>query len=105
MLVTMVKLRFAFIKVSGVSYSAPLSETLSPWHALKVRNLLVLLNSIQTYITGLALTPWGVLAEGRIRTDAEDKKRRETGELGRNHAGRSWERSEEERKISAALEV
>jgi len=62
-------------------------------------------NNFQTCIAGLALTPWGVLSEGRLRTDAEDKMRRETGELGRTYRGQTWERSEEEKKMSAALEV
>ena len=30
----------------------------------------------------MALSPWAVLAGGRIRTDAEEQKRRETGEKG-----------------------
>ena len=31
---------------------------------------------------GMALSPWNVLAAGKIRTDAEEDKRRETGEKG-----------------------
>ena len=31
---------------------------------------------------GMALAPWGVLAGGRIRTDEEELKRRQTGENG-----------------------
>ncbi|KAI0789616.1 Aldo/keto reductase [Abortiporus biennis] len=31
---------------------------------------------------GMALAPWNVLAGGKIRTDAEEQKRRETGEKG-----------------------
>ena len=31
---------------------------------------------------GLALAPWNVLAAGRIRTDEEEEKRRQTGEKG-----------------------
>ena len=31
---------------------------------------------------GMALAPWAVLAAGKIRTDAEEQKRRETGEKG-----------------------
>ena len=33
---------------------------------------------------GLALAPWGVLAGGRIRTDEEEERRRQTGENGRS---------------------
>lgn len=52
---------------------------------------------------GLALAPWNVLAAGRLRTDAEEARRRETGEQGRMSEGR-WERSEDEKKMSHALE-
>ena len=31
---------------------------------------------------GLALAPWNVLAAGRIRTDEEEERRRQTGEKG-----------------------
>ena len=31
---------------------------------------------------GMALAPWNVLAGGKIRTDAEEQRRRETGEKG-----------------------
>ena len=31
---------------------------------------------------GMALAPWNVLAAGKIRTDAEEQKRREAGEQG-----------------------
>ena len=50
----------------------------------------------------MALAPWNVLAAGKIRTDAEEQKRRETGERGRQ--GDGWERTEAERKVSLALE-
>lgn len=52
---------------------------------------------------GLALAPWNVLAAGRIRTDAEEERRRQTGENGRSMHG-PWERSEAERKVCHALE-
>lgn len=52
----------------------------------------------------MALAPWNVLAGGKIRTDEEEEKRRQTGENGRQWAGRSWERSEEEKKVCKALE-
>ncbi|KAK0449002.1 NADP-dependent oxidoreductase domain-containing protein [Desarmillaria tabescens] len=53
---------------------------------------------------GLALAPWYVLAEGRLRTDAEEQQRRETGEKGRMLSGENWERTEVEIKASRALE-
>lgn len=53
---------------------------------------------------GMALAPWGVLASGRLRTDAEEERRRQTGEKGRTMTGPNWERTEEERKMSSALE-
>ncbi len=51
----------------------------------------------------MAFAPWNVLAAGKIRTDAEEQKRRETGEMGRTLWG-DWERNEQERKVCAALE-
>ena len=54
---------------------------------------------------GLALAPWNVLAGGKIRSDAEEEKRRETGEKGREMDGLAWERTPEERKMCAALEM
>ncbi|KAJ7886041.1 Aldo/keto reductase [Mycena leptocephala] len=53
---------------------------------------------------GLALAPFGVLAHGNIRTDSEEQKRKETGELGRTLFKPQWERNEEQRKMAAALE-
>jgi aryl-alcohol dehydrogenase-like predicted oxidoreductase len=53
---------------------------------------------------GLALAPWGVVGQGKFRTDAEEQRRRETGEKGRTLMRPDWERSETEKKVSAALE-
>ncbi|KAK0477440.1 NADP-dependent oxidoreductase domain-containing protein [Armillaria novae-zelandiae] len=53
---------------------------------------------------GLALSPWSVLGEGRLRTDAEEQQRRETGEKGRMMFGPNWERTEVEVKVCRALE-
>ena len=33
--------------------------------------------------TGMALAPWNVLAGGKIRTDEEEERRRQTGERGK----------------------
>ncbi|KAK0432462.1 NADP-dependent oxidoreductase domain-containing protein [Armillaria borealis] len=55
---------------------------------------------------GLALAPWDVLGGGKFRTDAEEEERKQSGEKGRNIAGMGtgWERNENEKKISRALE-
>ncbi|KAJ7642206.1 Aldo/keto reductase [Roridomyces roridus] len=53
---------------------------------------------------GLALAPWNVVGGGRFRTDAEEERRRTTGEKGRTLAGPQWERTEEEKRMCAALE-
>jgi aryl-alcohol dehydrogenase-like predicted oxidoreductase len=53
---------------------------------------------------GLALAPWNVLGGGKFRTDAEEEQRRTTGEKGRTAFSPHWERNENEKKISDALE-
>jgi aryl-alcohol dehydrogenase-like predicted oxidoreductase len=55
---------------------------------------------------GLALAPWDVLGAGKIRSDAEEQRRRETGEKGRTRLSpnSNWERTEEERKVCLVLE-
>ncbi|KAI8989167.1 hypothetical protein BD414DRAFT_415083 [Trametes punicea] len=70
---------------------------------------------------GLALAPFNVLAGGRIRTDEEEERRRQTGEkgqfvfrsrlgsivklsLGRTISRPDWERTENEKKVCQALE-
>ncbi|KAJ3832948.1 Aldo/keto reductase [Lentinula raphanica] len=55
-------------------------------------------------LQGMALAPWGVIGSGRLRTDAEEQRRKETGEKGRQFDEPSWERTEKEVKISHALE-
>ncbi|KAK1233767.1 putative aryl-alcohol dehydrogenase aad14, partial [Marasmius sp. AFHP31] len=52
---------------------------------------------------GMALAPWGVLVQGKIRTDAEEQQRRETGEEGRKLLV-DWERKPDEVKMALALE-
>ncbi|RDB16161.1 Aryl-alcohol dehydrogenase [NADP(+)] [Hypsizygus marmoreus] len=52
---------------------------------------------------GMALAAWNALAGGKFRTDAEEERRRTTGEQGRTLSG-TWERNEKEKKVSAALE-
>jgi aryl-alcohol dehydrogenase-like predicted oxidoreductase len=53
---------------------------------------------------GMALAPWGVLAGGKIRTDAEEEKRSQTGEKGRVVLSDEWKRTENEKKVCQALE-
>ena len=53
---------------------------------------------------GLALAPWGVLGGGKIRTNAEEARRRESGEKGRMVFGPDWERTPEEKKVCDVLE-
>ena len=52
----------------------------------------------------MALAPWGVLASGKIRTDEEEERRRQTGEKGRTTLSPDWERTESEKKVCKALE-
>ncbi|KZV97479.1 arylalcohol dehydrogenase [Exidia glandulosa HHB12029] len=53
---------------------------------------------------GMALAPWNVLAAGKLRTDAEEERRRTSGEGGRDTYGAGWERTPEQRKVCQALE-
>jgi len=53
---------------------------------------------------GLALAPWGVLGQGRIYSDADAKRRKESGEKGRTMYGPDWERNPNEVKVSQKLE-
>ena len=53
---------------------------------------------------GLALAPWGVLGSGKIRTNAEEARRKESGEKGRTILNPNWERTPEEKKVCDALE-
>ncbi|KAI0633425.1 aryl-alcohol dehydrogenase [Trametes polyzona] len=53
---------------------------------------------------GMALAPFNVLAGGKIRTDEEEQRRRETGEKGRVLFGPDWERNETQRKVAKVLE-
>ncbi|GJF00508.1 aldo/keto reductase [Phanerochaete sordida] len=53
---------------------------------------------------GLAIAPWNVLGGGKIFTDAEERRRLESGEKGRTVYG-DWRRTPEERRVCAELEV
>ncbi|KAJ7035502.1 Aldo/keto reductase [Mycena alexandri] len=64
------------------------------------RTLVILITSF----SGLALAPFGVLAYGNIRSDAEEQKRKETGELGRTLFKPQWEHTEDQKNMVQALE-
>ncbi|ESK93364.1 aryl-alcohol dehydrogenase [Moniliophthora roreri MCA 2997] len=53
---------------------------------------------------GMAIAPYSVLAAGKLRTDAEEQRRKESGEKGRTLYDDQWERTEAETKMSRALE-
>ncbi|KAF8486593.1 Aldo/keto reductase [Gautieria morchelliformis] len=53
---------------------------------------------------GLALAPWGVVGQGRLRTDEEERRRKESGEGGRTTTSSQWERTPDEVKVSHKLE-
>ncbi|TFY73391.1 hypothetical protein EWM64_g10621 [Hericium alpestre] len=53
---------------------------------------------------GLAMAPWDVLGGGKLRTDEDEERRRATGEKGRLMISPNWERTEDEKKMSKALE-
>ena len=53
---------------------------------------------------GLALAPFNVLAGGKIRSNEEERRRKESGEHGRTTFDPTWERSPDERKVCLALE-
>lgn len=53
---------------------------------------------------GHVLAPYTVLGGGKLRTDAEDQCRLETGEKGQTIVSQDWMRNEYEKKMSAALE-
>ncbi|KAF7299444.1 hypothetical protein MIND_00894200 [Mycena indigotica] len=62
--------------------------------------------SCSQYVFCMVLAPWDALGGGRLRTDAQDQVRRNTGAKGRmtQMGGFDWERNENEVKISRALE-
>ena len=52
---------------------------------------------------GLALAPWNVLAAGKLRTNEEEERRKESGEKGRTLLNKDWMRNSNEKKMSLAL--
>lgn len=56
-------------------------------------------------MSGMALAPWDVLARGKFRTEAEAQFQIAAGDKGRIAFGsEKLEASEDEKKVSAALE-
>lgn len=53
---------------------------------------------------GLALAPWDVLCSGKIRTDAEEQRRLESGEQGRRIISSEWRRNDDEKRMCKVLE-
>ncbi|KAF6751301.1 NADP-dependent oxidoreductase domain-containing protein, partial [Ephemerocybe angulata] len=53
---------------------------------------------------GMAIAPWGVLEGGKIRSDAEEERRLQTGEKGRTIMVPDWLRNEDQKKMSKVLE-
>jgi aryl-alcohol dehydrogenase-like predicted oxidoreductase len=55
---------------------------------------------------GMALCAWNVLASGKLRSDAEEARREQSGEQGRDLKldNNGWKRTEIEKKMSTALE-
>ena len=51
----------------------------------------------------MALAPWNVLAGGKIRSDEEEERRAQSGDIGRGVPGYEWRRNERERTMCAAL--
>ncbi|KAJ7919007.1 Aldo/keto reductase [Mycena leptocephala] len=68
------------------------------------REIIPMARAHVTSYQGLALAPWSVVGGGKFRTDAEEEQRRATGEKGRTMFNPEWERNEDEKKISSALE-
>lgn len=104
MLGSLEKLLSLFIKEPGLSCSVTLNVTSSLCAAQKVSYVHVENSTADTKLQGMGLAPWNVIAGGRLRSDAEEKKREESGEAGRSMGGRDWKRTEVERKVSNALE-
>ncbi|KAJ6479338.1 hypothetical protein C8R47DRAFT_1074751 [Mycena vitilis] len=56
-------------------------------------------------VEGIALTGFRVLGGSRIRSSTEEERRRVTGEKGRMMPSKSWEGSEDDKNMCAALEA
>lgn len=55
---------------------------------------------------GMALSPWNVLAGGKLRSDAEEARREKSGENGRDLKidNNGWKRTEREEHVECLRE-
>jgi aryl-alcohol dehydrogenase-like predicted oxidoreductase len=51
----------------------------------------------------MALAPWNVLAGGKLRSDEDEERRVQSGDVGRAIPGYEWRRNEKERTMTTAL--
>ncbi|KAL4247647.1 NADP-dependent oxidoreductase domain superfamily protein [Abortiporus biennis] len=85
-----------------MAHKTPFVIYQGPWNIMKrdfEREILPMVRD-----EGMALAPWEVLVGGRLRSDAEEQRRKESGEKGRAILDPKWERNEDEIKMSHALE-
>jgi hypothetical protein len=107
MLMITARPHFLFIKVPGMYFSAIWSERLFPCAGPRVCISCIYIELVLKRLlsTGMAIAPWNILATGRIRTDAEEERRKQSGEGGRSTWRGTWERTENEKKMAATLEI
>ena len=87
-----------------MSWIALLSAKLSQCARLKVcSDFKVVRHECLGCYTGMALAAWGVLAAGKLRSDEEEERRAQSGDVGRAFEGSEWRRNEQERTMSTAL--
>jgi len=89
----------AYARTNG---KTPFSMYQGPWSIIErdfEREIIPMCRS-----EGMALVPWNVIGGGRLRSDAEETKREESGEGGRTFGRPDWRRTENEAKVSRALE-
>lgn len=88
-------------KVVGTSWSwSVLSKGKSfLWRAQRISRFLSrCISNFRTRVVGMAFAPLGVLASGKMRTDEEEERRKQTGENDRTISSSSWERTNRERQ-------
>lgn len=52
----------------------------------------------------MAIAPFNVFEQGKVRTDAEEEERRKSGAEGRKSFNGQWKRTEDQKKVCEALE-
>lgn len=82
---------------------------LAPAYVLHISSLYLKyyaqIHYLLSIMSGMALAPWDVLARGKFRTESEARIQIAAGDKGRAAFGsEKLEASEEEKKVSAALE-